>query len=31
MEDDDLRASTNIEDRRGMSGARKGGLAACRT
>jgi predicted metalloprotease len=26
MEDDDLRASTNIEDRRGMRGSTKGGL-----
>jgi predicted metalloprotease len=26
MQDDDLRASTNIEDRRGMGGATKGGL-----
>ena len=26
MQDDDLRASDNVEDRRGMGGATKGGL-----
>ena len=27
MQDDDLRPSSNIEDRRGMGGATKGGLS----